>query len=141
MRPDLVEFMKKYEMPLDGLAEAAHRQILVVGADPSVSGYLANQFREADDFHVSTAPSALEAGYRIATAYPVCLIVDLAIGRLDTGQILNGVREIPVKIPTRIVLIATDEPLSLLAPLNPNEVVRKPVDPASLANLIRKLTA
>ncbi len=86
-REHLLRFLKEHGMPLGDLEAEVYHKVLVVGADAPMLGVLKEQLREGDDFRIETAASGFEAGIRAESFHPDCIIIDMAIGRIEAGQI------------------------------------------------------
>jgi DNA-binding NarL/FixJ family response regulator len=80
-------------MPLGDLEAEVYHKILVVGADAPMLASLREQLREADDFRIETAASGFEAGIRAESFHPDCIVIDMAVGRIEAGQIAQNLRK------------------------------------------------
>ena len=88
-REHLLRFLKEHNMPLGDLEAEVYHKILVVGADAPLLSSLREQLREGDDFRIETAASGFEAGIRAESFHPDCIIIDMAVGRIEAGQIAD----------------------------------------------------
>ena len=86
-REHLLRFLKEHGMPLGDLEAEVYNKILVVGADAPLQVVLRDHLRESDDFRIETAASGFEAGIRTESFHPDCIIIDMALGRIEAGQI------------------------------------------------------
>ena len=94
-REHLLRFLKEHGMPLGDLEAEVYHKILVVGADAPLLASLREQLREGDDFRIETAASGFEAGIRAESFHPDCIVIDLAVGRIEAGQIAQNLRKSP----------------------------------------------
>jgi excisionase family DNA binding protein len=82
-REHLLRFLKKHGMPLGDLEAEVYHKVLVVGADAPLQSILRDHLRETDDFRIETAASGFEAGIRAESFHPDCIIIDMALGRIE----------------------------------------------------------
>ena len=109
-REHLLRFLKEHGMPLGDLEAEVYHKILVVGADAPMLGSLREQLREADDFRIETAASGFEAGIRAESFHPDCIVIDMAVGRIEAGQIAQNLRKSQDHLTTILVALTSDEP-------------------------------
>ena len=106
-REHLLRFLKEHGMPLGDLEAEVYNKILVVGADAPLQVVLRDHLRESDDFRIETAASGFEAGIRAESFHPDCIIIDMALGRIEAGQIAQNLRKSPDHQGT--ILLAPDQ--------------------------------
>ena len=94
-REHLLRFLKEHGMPLGDLEAEVYHKVLVVGADAPLQSILRDHLRETDDFRIETAASGFEAGIRAESFHPDCIIIDMALGRIEAGQIAQNLRKSP----------------------------------------------
>ena len=138
-REHLLRFLKEYGMPLGELESEVYNKVLVVGADGPLMGILKEHLRETDDFRIETAASGFEAGIRAESFHPDCILIDLAVGRIEAGQIAQNLRLSDDHQATVLVALTSDEPGEELYDLGFNDAFKKPFDGALLAERIRRL--
>src|SRR3954464_9870031 len=138
-REHLLRFLKEHGMPLGDLEAEVYHKILVVGADAPMLTALREHLREGDDFRVETAASGFEAGIRAESFHPDCIVIDLAVGRIEAGQIAQNLRKSPDHISTILIALTSDEPGEETYSLGFNDAFKKPFDGALLAERIRRL--
>ena len=68
-------------------------------------GIVREHLRETEDFRLETAASGFEAGIRAESFHPDCILVDLAIGRIEAGQIAQNLRRSPDHVGTVLVAL------------------------------------
>jgi excisionase family DNA binding protein len=140
-REHLIRFLKEHQMPLGELEEEAYSKILIIGTDRMMIERLHGMLPEADDYKVSVAHSGFEAGIQAESFHPDAIVLDLAMGRSESLQIVQNLRKNTNYDDVIIVgLAAEDEanPDSLLEH-GFNEVFKKPFDPALLTERLRTL--
>jgi len=138
-REHLLRFLKEHGMPLGDLEAEVYNKVLVVGAEPTLQASLREQLREADDFQIENAASGFEAGIRAESFHPDCIVIDMAIGRIEAGQIAQNLRKAADHADTILVALTSDEPGDELYGLGFNDAFKKPFDGQLLAERIRRL--
>ena len=101
---EAVRFMRAHGMPIDRMsshvdmdaATESTTTVLVVGA----GGGMAESLRRYLPGHFVTASVAggFDAGAFVATTWPACVVIDLAMGRMDAGAILASLRSITKRL-------------------------------------------
>ncbi len=100
---------------------------------------LREHLREGDDFRIETAASGFEAGIRAESFHPDCIIIDMAVGRIEAGQIAQNLRKSQDHITTILIALTSDEPNDDTYNLGFNDAFKKPFDGALLAERVRRL--
>ena len=126
-------------MPLGDLESEVYHKVLVVGAEASLLSGLREQLREIDDFRIETAASGFEAGIRAESFHPDCIVIDLAVGRIEAGQIAQNLRKSPDHVSTILIALTSDEPGEELYGLGFNDAFKKPFDGVLLGERLRRL--
>lgn len=140
-REHLLRFLKEHGMPLGELEAEVYNKVLVVGADAPMLSILREHLRETDDFRIETASSGFEAGIHAESFHPDCIVVDLAIGRIEAGQIAQNLRRSSDHADTILVALTSDEPGEETYNLGFNDAFKKPFDGALLAERVKRLIA
>jgi len=138
-RDNLLRFLKEYGMPLGELEAEVFNKILVVGADAPLLAMLRENLRESDDFRIEIAASGFEAGIRAESFHPDCILIDMAIGRLEAGQIAQNLKRSEDHAATVLVALTSEEPGEEVYRLGFNDAFKKPFDGALLAERIKRL--
>lgn len=138
-REHLLRFLKEHGMPLGDLETEVYHKVLVVGAESHLLASLREQLREGDDFRVESAASGFEAGIRAESFHPDCIIIDLAVGRIEAGQIAQNLRKSADHQDTILVALVSDEPGPEVYALGFNDAFKKPFDAVLLGERIRRL--
>jgi excisionase family DNA binding protein len=138
-REHLLRFLKEHGMPLGELEAEVYNKVLVVGADAPLMAILRDNLREVDDFRIETAASGFEAGIRAESFHPDCIIIDLAIGRIEAGQIAQNLRRSEDHATTILIGLTSDEPGEETFRLGFNDAFKKPFDGVLLAERVKRL--
>jgi two-component system response regulator RpaA len=132
LRENLVEFLKRHGMPLDGLASrTAKRRLLIVDDEPGIVAVLERYFRELDLFEIRTATNGYAAGALTATFQPDVLIIDYNLGDVTGLDVARTIRSNPRLARTRILCMSgyvTEEESAALFAEGVDDFVRKPLD-------------
>ena len=88
---ELVRFMKKHKIPTQGTEFDRECRVLIVGADAATQGALCSSMSDPDTFRVEAVATAFEAGIAIERLRTNVVIIDTAIGRIETLQIVNAI--------------------------------------------------
>lgn len=126
-------------MPLGELEAEVYHKVLLVGAEADLINDLQNHLRESDNFKVESASSGFEAGIRAESFHPDCIVIDLALGRIEAAQIAHNLRKSEDHISTILVALTSDEPTPELNEWGFNDAFKKPFDGALLAERLRRL--
>lgn len=138
-REHLLRFLKEHGMPLGELATDAYHKILVIGAEAPLISSLKGHLPEDHDFRIEAAASSFEAGIRAESFHPDCIVIDMAIGRIEAGQIVQNLRASGDHREVILIALTSDEPGEGLASLGFDDALRKPFDAAPLAERIRRM--
>lgn len=134
-RADLDEFMNKYQI-LGGVPTL--RRILAIGTTPELASSLGSEFTELRKFRVEYAASGFGAGIRLRASRPSVIVIDLAMGRIEAAQIVDGARSIHGD-DMPIVVLASSEAPEQIDILMCDRIVRKPFEIADLIGAIHQL--
>lgn len=108
--PDLLEFMRRFEMPIpEGLAHR-NRRVMVVEDDESVRKLLANAVKPISGVEVEACASGLQALIAIGKEAPDVLLLDIRIPEVDGLEVIRVLRANEQLRPMKIIAI-TGEPL------------------------------
>jgi excisionase family DNA binding protein len=140
-REHLVRFLKEHGMPLGELEAEVYNKVLVIGADAPLQAALRDNLRESDEFRIETAASGFEAGIRAESFHPDCVIIDMALGRIEAGQIAQNLKRSADHASTILVALTSEEPGEELFSLGFTDAFKKPFDSALLAERIKRLVA
>jgi two-component system response regulator RpaA len=140
-REHLIRFLKEHSMPLGELEEEGWHKILVIGAEKLFIERIKELLPEADDYKYEIAHSGFEAGMQAESFHPDTIIIDLALGRSESLQIVANLRRNPAHEGTQIIGMAGEDesnPESLIEK-GFTDIYKKPFDVALLAEKVRTL--
>lgn len=138
-REHLLRFLKEHGMPLGELEAEVLHKILIVGAEAPLLASLRDQLRESENFKIEVASSGFEAGIFAQSFHPDCIVIDMAVGRIEAGQIAQNLRKSEDHLGTILVALTSDEPGPDLYALGFNDAFKKPFDGVLLAERLRRL--
>ena len=125
-------FSRSMECPWATLKPRFIIRFWLSGPMPRSSPFLREHLRETDDFRIETAASGFEAGIRAESFHPDCIIIDMALGRIEAGQIAQNLRRSPDHQGTILLALTSDEPGEETFALGFNDGFKKPFDGALL---------
>lgn len=99
---ELIKFMKKHNIPLDGVTSGRTR-VLVVDDDQEIVDVLARVLREQTSYEVHTATSGFQAGMECERLRPHVVLLDLHLDDMDGRQIAGFIRSSEQLTMTRII--------------------------------------
>jgi DNA-binding response OmpR family regulator len=113
--------------------EAPHAKALVVDDDPALR-MLMRVNLELEGFDVSEAETVAEARESLSGGRPDVVLLDVHLGREDTGSLLQELRAagVPVAVVTGSADLAEYRDIA-------NGVLEKPFEPSSLVELALRL--
>ncbi len=140
--PDLLEFMRRFEIPIpEGLAHRG-RRVMVVEDDESVRKLLVNAVRGIPDVEVEDCESGLQALIAIGKEAPDVLLLDIRIPEVDGLEVLKVLRANEQLRPMKIVAV-TGEPLEpgeqQLLRSHADHLFRKPFSTAQVRKRVAEL--
>ena len=138
-REQLIRFLKEHGMPLGELEEEGLHKILIIGAEKLFVDRVKELLPEDDDYKYELASSGFEAGIQAESFHPDCIIIDMALGRIEAGQIAQNLRKSPDHLGTILLALTSDEPGEETFSLGFNDAFKKPFDGALLAERVRRL--
>jgi excisionase family DNA binding protein len=138
-REHLLRFLKEHGMPLGDLEAEVYHKVLLVGLDGPMQASMRDQLRESDDFRLETAASGFEAGIRAESFHPDAIIIDMALGRIESGQIAQNLRRSADHASTILIALTSDEPGEDIYKLGFNDAFKKPFDAALLGERVKRL--
>jgi excisionase family DNA binding protein len=136
-REAFVEFLKANKMPMNGF-EPGPKRILLIGVDSALRETLSQHILERCEAEIAVASSSFEAGICAGRLGPDCVVIDLALGRIEAGQIVQGLRA--ARPATVFVALNGDEVDDAILSLGFDDYwYRKPFDAALFAERVRRL--
>jgi excisionase family DNA binding protein len=139
---DLLEFMRRFEIPIpEGLAHRA-RRVMVVEDDESVRKLLVNAVKGIDDVEAEACAGGLEALIAIGKEAPDLLLLDIRIPEVDGLEVVKVLRANEQLRPMKIVAV-TGEPLEpeelQFVRQHVDHVFRKPFSTAQVRKRVEEL--
>lgn len=111
-RENLIDFLKKYHMPLGELETEHQCRVLLVNLDGLLADKIEMQL-PASDYQITRAANGFEVGYTLRETQPDIVVVDFAIGTGESralGERLTAVSEQRIQRPSLIALVGEDHP-------------------------------
>ncbi|MSR42312.1 MAG: helix-turn-helix domain-containing protein [Phycisphaerales bacterium] len=125
---NLLAFMKKHSIPMDGLMSGNPR-VLVLDGDASASDMLRKVLSEQTRFEVRCAMSSFAAGCELERFRPHVLLVDLHLPEVESGVLMSFVRHSDDLQMTRVIGVSgklTDGQMSSMNGKGFDCILRKP---------------
>lgn len=135
-RKTLRRFLEDHGLPADGLIDESSAKVLLIGAEPTFEAAMKAAAAETEDFLLQTTSSCFEAGVALAEFRPACVVIDMAIGRIEAAQIIQAIRQDGDSRETILIAMAYGEDVSTLGF---DQVLRKPIGPVHLIARIQNL--
>ncbi len=108
---DLIDFMKRFEMPIPPDLESRPRRVLVVEDNPAVQRMLVRALQAFEGISIETCTGGLEALMAIGKETPDLLILDIRIPQVDGFEVCRLLRSNEQTRPIKLIAV-TGEPLS-----------------------------
>ena len=140
-REHLIRFLKEHGMPLGELEEEGWHKVLIIGAERLFIDRVKELLPEDDDYRYEVANSGFEAGIQAHSFHPDTIVIDLAMGRSESIQIVQNLRRDLTYEHTLIIALASEDEAApeKLVEYGFSEPFKKPFDVALLAERIRTL--
>jgi len=105
-KKDLLEFMRKNNIPTDAL-EDTRKRILVVDDDPASLELVCDVFRGRErEYEIRTALNASDAAVLAGTFAPDLILLDLMLPDLDGAQIYKSIRKLEKLASTKVIIVS-----------------------------------
>ena len=142
LKPDLVDFMKRYNLPMTDELLRERSRVLIVEDDPVVGKLLWKALRSSSNsFDVELTPDGVGALLALAKNPPDLLVLDVVLPVVDGASVLASLREDPqtrqIKVvgitgkrlpPDKLRYMRRHTEAFFLKPFKLDEFVRKVVD-------------
>jgi two-component system response regulator RpaA len=139
-RDQLIKFLKDHGMPLGELVDDDSYRILCIGADRKFVDQLKEQLPEKAGYRFETANNGFYAGMYAESFHPQTIVIDFALGRMESIQIAHNLRKNP-KYDTALIVGIVDEletKVESLVESGYREIFKKPVDIPHLCECVRR---
>lgn len=110
--PDLIDFMKQFDMPIPEDLTLKAKKILIVEDDPAVQRMLKRALQSLPGVEILTCVGGLEALMAIGKDAPDLLILDIRIPQVNGIEVCKVLKSSEQTKPIKIIAI-TGEPLPL----------------------------
>ena len=141
--PNLLNFMKAHNIPMDGLMSGRPR-ILVVDADEQVGGTLERVLGEEAEFEVHATSSLFQAGMECERFRPHVILFDVDMAPDAADALARACADCDELQATRMVAMTarlTDGQVSQLATQGFESVIRKPFTVRQIIDTVEKAHA
>jgi len=105
-RENLVNFMRKYDIPMKSLEGTHRRRILIADDDKSLTEILEQDFEELGLFVLKVAHSGYEAGMVTVDFKPDLILLDYNLGDVTGLEVTQLIRQNPAVKNTRIIILS-----------------------------------
>ena len=141
LRGELIRFLKAHGMPLGELDDECSYGILIVGAEPRFVDGLCELLSDDDRLRCVAVETSFDAGIQVESCHPHTIVVDLAMGRCESMQMVQSLRRKSEFAAVPIMALANEDEATPESLTHHSfvEVFQKPFDLQLLAERIRTL--
>jgi excisionase family DNA binding protein len=140
-QPDLVDFLRKHDMPIPAELGASRVQIIAVDDERIALDALKRAFKPyASQVELHTTTSGVEALLMAAEIKPHGFILDLHMPDLDGIEVCKSLRARPAFEGTRVIMVTgrhTQEAIGKSLAAGAAACLSKPVDVTAVMDLLR----
>ena len=140
-RNELVKFMKKNNIPLDGMGSDKTR-VLVVDDDLEIVELFVDVLKRDGRFEVATASTGYDAGMRTQSFIPDIVVLDYMLPDINGNVVCKTIRQNPDLSDTRILIISgliNQEEIDQLMDAGADDFIKKPFNIAKVVERIVEL--
>lgn len=140
-RDELVRFMKKNNIPLDGL-NSDKIKVLVVDDDPEIVELFVDVLKRDGRFEAATATTGYDAGVRTQSFLPDIVILDYMLPDINGNVVCKTIRENPELTDIRILIISgliNQVEIDQLLASGADDFIKKPFNIAKVVERIIEL--
>lgn len=141
-RTDLLEFLKKFSVPVPPELLMERKHILIVEDDLEMSKLLERAFNKYKHiFEVSTVADGMDALLRIGQRMPHLVVLDIMLPRMDGWELAEKLRASPQTNPIKIIVITGKKIVDEKLPngLGVHAIFRKPFELADVVKAAAKV--
>lgn len=127
-RDRLIEFMKRNEIPLDGMEDDRIR-VLVVDDDPQIIELFTDVLEADGRFEIDTAQTGYDAGVRTQQFRPDIVVLDYMLPDINGNLVCERIRSNPEFEDTKIVIVSgvvNQDEIDTLLGSGADDFVKKP---------------
>lgn len=107
-REDLLDFLKRYNMPVPQGLEDRYR-VLVLDGDATITKLVTKAFRkESDTIDLRFSRDGFDGGKQVGIFHPDILILDLKLRGIDGFKVCKNIKEDPETRKIKILAISRD---------------------------------
>jgi excisionase family DNA binding protein len=140
-KTDLVDFMRKHQIPIPEEIPAARKKILIIDDEQSCER-IAHYLRlNTINLVVETAGDSFEGGIMVSQFKPDIVIIDLAIPGTDGFVVCEKMKKIPMTKHVKIIALADetdDDTIKRANVAGAERVLLKPVEMEELCSAVRE---
>jgi CheY-like chemotaxis protein len=107
--PDLLDFMKRFEMPIPADLTSRPKRVLVVEDDPAVQRMIKRTLAALPSLDVQACDNGLEALIAIGKEAPDLIVLDINIPRVDGLEVCSVLRGSEQTRPIKIVAVTGED--------------------------------
>jgi excisionase family DNA binding protein len=142
VKSDLVDFMRKHQIPIPEEVPAVRRKILIIDRDGQICGRTAHYLRlNCMNIELETACDSFEAGIMVSLFKPDIVIIDLADSGTDGHSICERLKKSPLSRNMKIIALTAltgDEDIQKALGCGADRVLSKPVEMEELNRIVRE---
>jgi len=105
-RENLIAFMRRYDIPLRGLAEDRKKRVLIADDDRNLTEILREDLADLGLFELRLAHSGYEAGMVTMDFRPDLILLDYNLGDVTGLEVTQLIRQNPAVSSTRIIIMS-----------------------------------
>lgn len=140
-RDELIRFMKKNSIPLDGLSSDKIK-VLVVDDDPEIVELFVDVLKRDGRFEVATATTGYDAGVLTQSFLPDLVILDYMLPDVNGNVVCKTIRENPELAQIKILIISgliNQAEIDQLLAAGADDFIKKPFNIAKVIERIGEL--
>ncbi len=140
-RDELVKFMKRNGIPMDGLSGDTTR-VLVVDDDPEIVELFVDVLKRDGRFEVASASTGYEAGVQTQSIHPDIVILDYMLPDVNGNVVCRTIRNNPELSDIKILIISgliNQTEIDDLLAAGADDFIKKPFNIAKVVERIVEL--
>jgi excisionase family DNA binding protein len=140
-RDELMKFMKKNSIPLDGMT-GGKVKVLVVDDNPDIVEIFVDALKRDGRFEVATATTGYDAGVRTQSFHPDLVILDYMLPDVNGNVVCKTIRENPDLAGIKILIISgvvNQSEIDQLLAAGADDFIKKPFNIVKVVERIVEL--
>lgn len=142
-KPDLVNFLKKYNMPIPSELAQDLAKILVVDDDPLVVRLLTTILKEGNSkYEIASASDGFSAGSQIMSMHPDLVVLDIKLPGIDGYKVCANIRDNNETSNIKILAVTgynSPEVKEKIMACGADDFIIKPIDKKDFLKRVKKL--